>query len=424
MKTHHAAIIASFGLTLGLWGQTAAAGPVAFPGFAPPATLPADWVGGAAAPSLLNLKPARSTLGANDLRRFGANGSATTPLCISQSGWIGGAYVYRAAGQPDRAFCVVNDGTGQLGVSPPALLLEPREGISVSWLGWSSTLVEPRGAAVVFEQPNGRMLRACSVNVGTGPSAETVFGYVGDDGRCYGVELDGFTGAGTNVQAQGARKGYDNYMLLMRGTMTGDAVLPQDGWLQVRGGLLPRGVLHRLRTPQVSGMSAVACRGKQGNDTWPGLVNETTMRCNLFTYYGGKTGRAQVADFEVVRYAQCLVGNAPSQIEGSLGTTDGLCSYNTARGRQTTASFSFYRGRTTAVSNTGPITTVAGTGYYLCSASKHNDSKNILGFTNMVFPHTAQINGCTDGSLDVRAAPDNQGDAKVWIMRTPTDDRG
>jgi hypothetical protein len=42
----------------------------------------------------------------------------------------------------------------------------------------------------------------------------------------------------------------------------------------------------------------------------------------------------------------------------------------------------------------------------------------------MVFPHTAQINGCTDGSLDVRAAPDNQGDAKVWIMRTPTDDRG
>lgn len=186
---------------------SAPAGAVTYPGYSPPAQIPPGWVGPAAAAGIWNLKPTRPTVAGADLRRYGASTTEQTPICVSQTGWVGGAYVFRSAGQPDRAYCVVNDGSGKLEVDAPAMLLEPRAGIQLNWLHWSSGQIEPRGAAIVFAQDNGRQLRACAATEGAGPSAKSVFGYVGDDGRCYGVELDGFRREGANTQALGTRKG-------------------------------------------------------------------------------------------------------------------------------------------------------------------------------------------------------------------------
>lgn len=393
------------------------AAPVTYPGYAPPAQIPPGWVGPQAAPGLHNLKPSRETVAYSDQRRYGTSTSEKTPLCISQNGWIGGAYVFRSPGQPDRAYCVVHDGSGRLEVDAPALLLEPRAGVTQNWLRWTSAQLEPRGAAIVFEQDGGRQLRACAAAEGTGTNVETVYGYVGDDGRCYGVELDHFARVGDKVQAIGDRKGYDAYMLLMKGEMTGDALLPSEGWLAVKGALLPRGVLHKAGHAAVPGASPVACRGKQGNDTWPGHVDPGTRRCNLFTYDNGTTRRALVADYEVVRYARCR-STANDARGGTLATADGVC---TLTDGTKTPSFSTYRTGILAPSN-GEYSIVGGKGYYLCAATTvSNGTKQFLGFTNVVFPHTAQLNGCTDGTTTVQAHRDNNGVSKVWILPAPKD---
>jgi hypothetical protein len=398
----------------------AAAGPVAHQGFTPPTQIPPSWIGPAASPTLSNLKPGRETVGYQDQRRYGTSTSERTPLCISQNGWIGGAYVFRAAGQPDRAYCVVNDGTGKLDVDAPALLLEPRAGVPQNWLRWSSSQLDPRGAAIVFEQDSGRQLRACAATEGTATSVKTVYGYVGDDGRCYGVELDGFSRVGSVVQALGDRKGYDSFMLLMKGEMTGDALLPSEGWLTVKNALLPRGVLHRVGRGDIPLAQPIACRGKQGNDTWPGHLDESTKRCQLFTSYNGTTGRASVADYEVVRYARCQTGSGPSVAAGTLGTADGSCTTSSGK----TQSFWPYRTGRMPTSN-GQYSTVAGKSYYLCGASTNHGTKHFLGFTNMVFPHTSQLNGCTDGTNSAQAKPDNSSPAtRVWLFPAPGDDRG
>ncbi len=399
----------------------AAAAPVTYPGFAPPSQIPPSWIGPAASPSLANLKPARETVGYQDQRRYGTSTTERTPLCVSQNGWIGGAYVHRAAGQPDRAYCVVNDGTGNLEVDAPAYLLEPRAGVTQNWLRWSSGQLDPRGAAIVFAQDNGRQLRACTATEGTGATAKTVYGYVGDDGRCYGVELDGFTRSGDVVQAVGDRKGYDSFMLLMRDEMTGDALLPSEGWLTVKNALLPRGVFHRVGHASIPGPGPIACRGKQGNDMWPGHLDESTKRCQLFTSYNGTTGRASVADYEVVRYARCRVGSGPLMTGGTLATADGACTTSSGK----TQSFSPFRTGRMPPSN-GQYSTVGGKGYYLCAASViSNGTRHFLGFTNMVFPHTSQLNGCTDGTNSAQAKPDNSSPtSKVWIFPAPGDDRG
>lgn len=401
--------------------RLAHADPVTHPGYAPPLQIPPGWVGPAAAPGLHNLKPSRDTVAYADQRRYGTSAVEKTPLCISQNGWLGGAYVFRSSGQPDRAYCVVNDGSGSLDVSAPALLLEPRAGVPQNWLRWSSSQLDPRGAAIVFQQDNGRQLRACAASEGTGTAAETVYGYVGDDGRCYGVELDSFTRSGATVQAIGTRKGYDSFMILMKGEMMGDALLPSEGWLTVKNGLLPRGVFHKAGHPAVPVASPIACRGKQGNDTWPGHLDEATKRCNLFTWYNETTGRASVADYEVVRYARCTTGSGPHVTGGTLATADGACTL--ANGTKT-QSFAPYRRGAMPPSN-GQYSTVGGKGYYLCAATTiNNGTKQFLGFTNKVFPHTAQVNGCTNGTHSVQANRDNDGVSKVWILPAPGDDRG
>lgn len=73
----------------------------------------------------------------------------------------------------------------------------------------------------------------------------------------------------------------------------------------------------------------------------------------------------------------------------------------------------------------GRYSTVGGKGYYLCAASTNGGNKKFLGFTNQVFPHTSQLNGCTDGTNSAQAKPDNSGSgSKVWILSAPGDTRG
>lgn len=404
-----------------LFSATADAGPVTHPGYNVPPQIPPGWVGPAAVAGIWNLKPTKPTVAGADQRRYGTSTNERTPICVSQNGWVGGAYVFRASGQPDRAYCVVNDGTGRLEVDAPAMLLEPRSGIQQNWIRWSSAQIAPRGAAIAFEQDNGRQLRACTAVEGAGTSAKTVFGYVGDDGRCYGVELDELRREGTTVQAVGTRKGYDAYMLLMKGDMTGDALLPEEGWLSVKSALLPRGVLHRAGHPEVPGPSPIACRGKQGNDSWPGHIDDATKQCRLFTSYQGVTGRALVSDYEVVRYARCTVGTGASVKAGALATADGLC---TLPDGSKTQLYSFDRAGTMPPSN-GQYSTVGGKPYFLCAASATGGTKRFLGFTNMVIPHTSQVNGCTDGVNSAQGKPNNPPSAtRVWILLAPGDTRG
>jgi hypothetical protein len=395
------------------------AGPVTHPGYDVPAQIPPSWVGPQAAAGIWNLKPSRPTVAPSDQRRYGTSTSERTPLCISQNGWVGGAYVFRGGGQPDRAYCVVHDGSGKLEVDTPALLLEPREGVPQNWLRWGSGLIEPRGAAIAFAQDNGRQLRACAAEAAGAP-AKTVFGYVGDDGRCYGVELEGFRREGNKVQALGERKGYDSYMLLMRGSMTGEALRPEEGWLTVKSALLPRGRLLRAGHPGVPGASPVACRGRQGSDWWPGHVDDNTKQCRLFTSYQGVTGRAAVSDYEVFRYARCTLGNGVSIKMGELSTIDGLCTFPDGSKTQV---FSTYV--PPAPPTNGQYSTVGGKGYYLCAAETNGGTKKFLGFTNQVFPHTSQLNGCTDGTSSAQAHPSNSSpQSKVWILLAPGDTRG
>ena len=417
MRVHVAVLCLA---TSALLSAPAVAGPVTHPGYNVPPQIPPSWVGPAAVAGIWNLKPSRPTVAGSDARRYGTSTNEQTPICVSQNGWLGGAYVFRGDGQPDRAYCVVNDGSGRLEVEAPAMLLEPRQGIQTNWLRWSSNQIAPRGASVAFAQDNGRQLRACTALEGGGASAKTVFGYVGDDGRCYGVELDGFRREGSSVQALGTRKGYDVYMLLMKGDMVGDALLPEEGWLTVKSALLPRGRLVTGGHPEVPGTAPVACRGKQGNDWWPGHVDDATKRCQLFTYYQETTGRASVADYEVYRYARCTVGNGASVKMGSLSTIDGLCTLPDGTKSNLFASY-----QPVAPPTNGQYSTVAGKGYYLCAAAGNGGTKKFLGFTNKVFPHTSQLNGCTDGTNSAQAKPNNTGSGtKVWILHAPGDTRG
>lgn len=402
-------------------GALTLAGPVAaetltFPGFAPPAQPPPAWVGQSGGGAVRRLTPTRPTLGLAD-RRF-TSGVTTTPLCVSQSGWLGGAYVYRRAGAADQVLCITHADAPY--ATTPALLLEPTPS-NTTWLRWSSNQLEPRGAASVFRQPNGRVLRACAVEAGTGQLTKTVFGYVGDDGRCYGVFLADLQPSGSQVRVVGTPTGYDDYQLLMSGGTTGTALLPQDGWLSVHSAILPRGVLESYGGGPV-------CRGRQGTDMWPGYVNAQTKQCDLFTYYGDKTARVSVADYEVHRWTHCFdTGSNP--FVGTLGTADKLCTYQDNKGQLRTTNL--YRRMRQGVKETpnNPMTRVGGKAYWLCRGVKaavniSYTDEVLLGFTNK--PGTIANgfrDGCTDGVTTWTGK--SQGTRPtVNLHSAPTDDRG
>ena len=390
------------------WSVSTTAAAQAIEAPALPSPLPASNVGPASSnnPQLLALASSTPLVDAAEVRRF-ATGQRT-PFCQTANGWLGGIYVYRAPGQAARAYCVANDGTTSVGVSAPARIWR-RPASPFSLLGWNANQIEPRGAAILFAQSNGRDMRACVVDdkVGTN-DAKTVLGYVGDDGRCYGVALNGFSTSGTTVSYTGERKGYDHFSLVMRSTAA-DANLPQEGWLSVKGARLPRGVFESYG-------GNIGCRGKQGNDTWAGYVNTTTKQCDLFTYYNGQTRRASVADYEVYRLVRCRVN---ANQNGTLATADNLCTYATSSGPRTTSTYTAYA---TASGPRAPWAQVAGQKYWLCYGNL--GTNQATGASTSFYGFTSRQNGCTNGTHSVTVGVRPPPGMAVQIHEAPADDRG
>jgi hypothetical protein len=364
----------------------------------------------AANATLLTLKPSEPLVGFAEIRNFGAPNQRTA-YCQTANGWLGALHVFRPAGQPARALCVAHDGTNDATVGPPVRTWKPGAA-SLTPTAWTTNQLDARAGLILFVQPNGRAMRPCAVDDGAGtPQAKTVLGYVGDDGRCYGVAVNGFTATGTTVSFAGERKGYDSFSILLQGNPA-DAHLPAEGWVSVKDARLPRGVFESFG-------GNTACRGRRGSDMWPGYVNPTTKQCDLFTYYGGRTGRASVGDYEVFRTIRCSFGTAASRTYGTLGTADKLCTYSTPTGPATTATYN------TEVISAGtrvPYSRVGNSSYWLCSGSKlTNDStgerRSFFGFTN-------NPEGCTDGTNTVNLTKDRGFNPLVTVYAAPADNRG
>lgn len=408
-KAHTSLLALAAGLALTAFASLASAQAVSGPPLDNP--LPAAQVGAQATlnPQLFSLKSAPSLVNVFDIRAH-AGGGVRTPFCRTADGWLGGLYVYRPGSAPARTLCVANNGTGDRSVSPPAGTWAPGSA-SFSWKGWTANQLEPRGGAILFSQTNGRAMRPCASNENEGtPNATTVLGYVGDDGRCYGASVAGFSQTNAQTSYLGQATGFSRFALLM-GATNEASLLPTEGWVSVRDARLPRGMFEAYG-------GNVACRGVQGSDRWAGYVNQTTKQCDLFTQYG-QTRRASVRDYEVYRVIRCTTQQ--EKAIGTLGTADKLCTYPLGGQTRTTDAYS---AEVTLPGARTAYARVANEDYWLCYGQTITNlatgaKRSFFGFTN-------NRGGCTDGTQNV-VVPlrgKNEFNVRVTVYDAPADGRG
>ena len=294
---------------------------------------------------------------------------------------------------------MANDGTSNRTVSAPARTWTP-PAPDVSWPSWSQAQVLPRGVAIAFRQSNGRLMHPCKIDVSTGmPNGRTIYGYVGDDGRCHGISLDGFSASGSSIAYAGQPHSSSLYSLA---TAPSGPVPPSEGgWVAVRDARLPRGVFNRHD-------GRIACRGKVNNDTWPGYVNESTNQCDVFTHYGS-TGRRSIRDYEVYQVIHCTSRDGTVPLTGDLFTSDGKCAYRSGSRTLITTNFTL-----NAPTSGGAYSVVGGRSFWLCRGA------GFLGFTDLS-PVGTTSRSCTDGS---RTSHNTGRSTPVAYFSAPPDDRG
>lgn len=172
------------------------------------------------------------------------------------------------------------------------------------WLRSTTQTPEPRGAiAIATQGDSGRKIFACQFESGNGSNKKSFVGYLGDDGKCYGIS------------ATGVKEFAEEYLVYVA-KGTGPDATPRYGWVTAGIGYLPYGGAQGLAKATVDAMAGSStavsrslCRVADSGNFWPGYVttfvpagkSKAENVCTYFTYFNNKTEIKETSTFEVLR---------------------------------------------------------------------------------------------------------------------------
>lgn len=225
-------------------------------------------------------------------------GSTRYPLCMpalssssaASAGWLGIATAKSTSSGEVRLKCEAYNLPESAGgtVFKPAANRPPPQ-----WMGKNSSSPEPFGAIALFtQQTTRRPVYACSFPLSGFPA----FGYVGDDGKCYGAS------------SNGSNQASDAYQILVTGTSASE-LETRYGWVPGGPGYIPHGTLASMTQPNwVSGGTPVihanpikrtVCRVQDTGTWWPGYLAGSA--CEYYTYFNNSTQKKLGSNYDVFR---------------------------------------------------------------------------------------------------------------------------